>query len=135
MPVISLDKVFSVTGLKCQEHKLISDIQLLYASVYIQVQFMLSLEFLIWFFFQILTQTSLRKLKHLLRRNHVLSLETGNKVSPTIYTGVLPAAVVMASKWRLNGSQYPTMWPMYMRGTQKPSQDVHMVLCNKTENG
>ena len=29
MPVISLDKVFSVTGLKCQEHKLISDIQLL----------------------------------------------------------------------------------------------------------
>ena len=47
MPVISLDKVFSVTGFKVEEHKLISDIQLLYATVCIQVQFMLSLKFLI----------------------------------------------------------------------------------------
>ena len=47
MPVMPLDKVFSITGFKVQEHKLISDIQLLYATVYIQLQFILSLKFVI----------------------------------------------------------------------------------------
>jgi len=59
--------------------------------------------------FQNLNPDISKKIEALAKKNHVLSLETGNKVSPTNNTGVLPAAVVMEIKWRLNGFPYPTM--------------------------
>ena len=52
LPVISLEKVLCITGFKVARAQVNFWYSiLLYATVYIKVQFMLSLKFLIWFFF------------------------------------------------------------------------------------